>query len=299
MSYPKKCIIDNWSLEHAGVLLESTNDLDQSKHDSLIKNLGGLSNFITALLLYEDSYFPINGFEKDWKRFSWFETNASAFIEGVQLDELNVNWNSPASYEDKGISNYLLASRSYESDLLVCPERSEEITNYTESVDNVLVETLREIDKKIIHETNNSLLNKTKTGIKRNFQFPSPTQYVLSEASTREDLLKVIMQLKSDGKIRKVISEIEQITSTTQGAGKFENDIEYLVKKAFGRKVDDNHSWSISVSVPFFSISKSIDMDFFRRKEYLVFLKDLITCRAEAYRIEKDFQRIFKKKLRL
>ncbi len=298
MSNPKKCIIDNWSLEHAGVLLESSSDLGQSNNDLLIKNLGGLSNFINAILLYEDSFFPINGFEKDWKRFNWFDTNTSAFIQGVQLDELIINWISPASYEDKGVGNYLLTSRYFESDLLICPERSEEITIQTERPDSAFVETLKEIDKKILHQGNNSTFSNIKAGIDRNFQFPSLTQYVLSEASRREDLLTVIMQLKADGKIRRIIDEIEEKTSTTKGAGKFENDIEQLVKKAFGRKIDSDNSWSLSVSALFLSVSKPINLDFFRRKEYLVFLKDLITCRSEAYRIEKDFQRIFKKKLR-
>jgi hypothetical protein len=37
----------------------------------------------------------MNGFEKDWKRFNWFDTNTSAFINGIQLDELTINWESP------------------------------------------------------------------------------------------------------------------------------------------------------------------------------------------------------------
>lgn len=296
MVKPKRCIIDNWSLEHAAVLVEDSYDLTQSNKDSLVKNLGGLSNFINAILLYEDSYFMMNGFEKDWKRFSWFDKNTSAFIKGVQLDELIINWTDKAAYEDKGIGNYLLTSEYFQSDLLVCPERSE--IDVSNTLDSAFAETLKEIDKKILRERDESAFSNIRIGLDRNFKLPSLTQYVLSEASAREDLLRVIMQLKSDGKIRKVVAEIEEITSTTKGAGKFENDIEYVVKTAFGKKVDLNHSWSISVPAPFLSISKKIDMNFFRRKEHLVFLRNLIACRTEAFKLEKDFERIFKMKLR-
>jgi hypothetical protein len=297
MHKPNKCIIDNWSLEHAGLLLESSNDLGQKNNDSLVKNIGGLSNFINAILLYEESFFIMNGFEKDWKRFNWFDTNTSAFINGIQLDELTINWESPSSYEDKGIRNYLFSSRYFESDLLICPERSE-IDSNNRKLDNAFVDTLKEIDKKIQLERDSSAFNKIKMGIDRNFQFPLITQYVLSEATTRDDLLTVIMQLKSDGKIARVINKIEEVTATSNGAGKFERDIQYLIKEAFGRQTDNQNELSISVSAYFLSISKSVNLNFFRRAEHLVFLKNLIACRSEAYRLEKDIQRIFKRKVK-
>lgn len=296
MQNTSRCIIDNWSLEHAGILVDSSIDLNQIEGDVQIRNLGGLSNFINAILLYEDSFYVTNGFEKDWKRFSSFDKHASAHLNAVQLDELIINWTDNAAYENKGIGNYLLTADYFESDLLVCPERSE-ITS-SNNLDGAFLETLKKIDKKILRERDESAFNSIKVGIEYNFRLPSLTQYVLSQASTREDLLKVIIQLKSDGKIRKVISEIEQITTTTKGAGKFESDIEYLVKKAFGRKVTGDNSWSVSVSVPFLGITKSIDMNFFRRSEHLVFLRNLIACRTEAFKLETDFKRIFKTKLK-
>jgi hypothetical protein len=240
---PKKCIIDNWSLEHAAVLLESSNDLGQKSNKSIINNLGGLSNFINSILLYENSFFIMNGFEQDWKRFNWFERNTRAFLKGAELDELVINWTSASSYRDKGIRNYLLTSTYFESDLLVCPERSGITRINSKQLDSTFFEVLREIDKKILHEKDNSAFSKIKIGIDANFRVPSMTQYVLSEASTRDDLLPVIMQLKSDGKIRRTIDEIEEITSTARGAGKFEKDIQELVRKAFGRKPDVDNSF--------------------------------------------------------
>jgi hypothetical protein len=297
MHKPRKCIIDNWSLEHAGFLLESSTDLSQKNSNSLVKNLGGLSNFINAILLYEESFFIMNGFEKDWKRFNWFDTNTSAFINGIQLDELTINWESPASYEDKGVRNYLFSSSYFESDLLICPERSE-IDSINRKLDSTFVETLKEIDKKIQLERDSLAFSKIKIGIERNFQFPLITQYVLSEASTRGDLLTIIMQLKSDGKITRVINKIEEITATTKGAGRFEKDIQSLIKEAFGRQANNKDELSIGVSAFFISFSKSINLNFFHRKEHLVFLKNLIACRSEAHRLEKDIQRIFKRKVK-
>jgi hypothetical protein len=298
MHKPNKCIIDNWSLTHAGFLLEDSSDLTNKDNNSLIRNLGGLSNFINALLLYEESFFIVNTFESHWKKFKWFDKNASAFIAGVELDELIINWTDKAAYENKGIGNYLLTSRFFGSDLLVTPERSEEISVNHIGFDNTFFETLQKIDKQILDERDSSDFSKIKIGIDSNFQFPSIMQYVLSEATNREDLLKVIMQLKSDGKIRRVIEKIEEITSTTKEAGKFIDDTEELVKKAFGRKIHSGNSSSISLSAFGLSISKTINPNYFRRKEHLVFLKNLIACRSEAYRLEKDIQRIFKKKMK-
>lgn len=263
-----------------------------------MNNLGGLSNFINALLLYKDSHFIINGFEKDWKRFEWFGKNASAYITGIELDELTINWNSPSAYEKKGIRNYLFTSKYFDSDLLVCPERSDETEINNLTVDSSFTETLKLIDKKINHEIDALNFSNVKIGVSKNFQFPSLLQYILSQASGRHDLLTVIMQLKSDGRIEKIINEIEEITSTTEGAGKIEDDITRLVKKAFGKGNAENNNWALGVTVSFISISKEIDPNFFRRKEHMVFLKNLIACRTEAFKIDKDFQRVFNRKLK-
>ncbi|HMJ67384.1 MAG TPA: hypothetical protein VK508_00735 [Cyclobacteriaceae bacterium] len=298
MCKPKKCIIDNWSLEHAGVLLEDANDLGQKTEESLIRNFGGLSNFIDAILLYEDSFFLMNGFEKDWKRFEWFDTNTSAFIEGIQTDELAINWTNAASYEDQGVGNYLLTSNYFESDLLICPERSETGVVEWSKLTSTFAEALELIDLKVWGEKNNTNFSKLQIGIESNFRLPSITQYVLAQASNRSDLLKVIMQLKSDGKLGRIIKEIEEITSTVKGAGRLEKDIDTLVKKAFGRKIKAAEDYSIGASAFGLGISKSFSLDFFRRDEYLVFLKHFIACRSEAFKLEKDFERIFGKKLR-
>lgn len=299
MNERQKCIIDNWSLEHAGFLLDDSTDLTKTTMDGLVKNMGGLSNFISSVLLYPDPHFLINGFEKDWKRFSWFDTNASAFIKGLELDELAINWNNTSAYKHKGVHNYIFTSRYFGADLLVCPERSEEVMSFSHNPASEFFETLKLIDKNVNQELSESAFSKIQLGIERNFKFPALTQYALSEASNRSDLLTVIMQLKSDGKIRKVVQQIEESTSSTKDAGKFEKDIHNLVKEAFGRPIADERSFSVQLSAYFVSVSKSINRTFFRRSEHLVFLRNIVACRTEAFKLEKDFERIFKKKLRI
>lgn len=130
MNKTERCVIDNWSLEHAAILLDVNSDITAQKVVSFEKNLGGLSNFIHSLLLYKDRYFILNGFEKDWKKFSWFEARIKSAINGITLDELGIDWESSASYADKGIRNYLLTSKYFESDLIVAPERSDPILSF-------------------------------------------------------------------------------------------------------------------------------------------------------------------------
>jgi len=53
----------------------------------------------------------------------------------------------------------------------------------------------------------------------------------------------------------------------------------------------------LKFSAMFLSIGKNFNLSFFDRREHIVFLKNLIKCRAEAHQLKKDFERIFKKRL--
>jgi hypothetical protein len=297
MSKTQTCIIDNWSLEHAGHLLDHPIDYRELDLASFIRNLGGLSNYINALLLYEQPSFMLNGFEKDWKRFKWFDQNTSAFMQGLPLDD--IDWQSKASYSDKGIANYLLSSRYYQADLFVTPERSE-VASKTEhpKLDTTFRDLLDLIERRTAEESSSNFSKNIRVGVKTNFALPSLTHYVFSEASNANDLFKVIMQLKADGKIRGIIDQIETISSTTKGSSKLQQQIEYMLNKAFGKPAS-NSSWSLGVSAYWLSISKTIDLNFFNRKEYMVFLRHLVSCRTEAYGLKKHIERIFQRQIEL
>jgi hypothetical protein len=298
MNKTEKCVIDNWSLEHAAILLDVNSDITAQKEISYENNLGGLSNFIQSLLLYKDRYFILNGFEKDWRKFSWFDSRIKSTIKGIALDEMGIDWESSASYADKGIRNYLSTSEYFESDLIVAPERADSILSLDlrSIMGRPFLELLREIDGKIIQEKDRVIFTDLKVGIQNNFIIPSLTQYVLSEATNRDDLLQVILQLRESKKIENIARKISEISSSVKESSKLQREVDSIIKKEFGNQPNGNE-WSIGVSAMFLSIGKNLDLSFFDRREHIVFLKNLIKCRAEAHRLKKDFERIFKKKL--
>ena len=108
MSYSQKSLIDNWSLEQAGSLLDDGTNYSSLPDQDFINSLGGLSNYINSILLYDETNFLANGFEGDWVRFSWFEKNTRLVVKPINPKSLNIDWNSEASYSDKGIRNYLI-----------------------------------------------------------------------------------------------------------------------------------------------------------------------------------------------
>ncbi|MEE1945073.1 hypothetical protein VRU48_08140 [Pedobacter sp. KR3-3] len=294
----KKSLIDNWSLEHAGILLENRELHKSLNEQEFITSMGGLSNYINSMLLYDDTNFIANGFESDWQRFEWFQQNTLLFVKPINSDSLNIDWNSQASYSDKGIRNYLVSARQFETDLFVSPERADRIiTERQTNINSPLDRTLEIIDEKIKNEKDSLWYNNLQVGIEHNFIFPSITHYVLSQATSSEDLLTVIIQLKDSGKVKSLRNKIEEITSNIKTASKFRKDVEQMIKEQFGESAKSDKPWSLKFTVLFLTLTKSFNLDFFKRKEYLLFLKDIITCRTEANGLAKDIERVFGKRI--
>ncbi len=259
-------------------------------------SLGGLSNYINSILLYDETNFLANGFEGDWVRFGWFEKNTRLIIHPINPTSLNIDWNSKASYSDKGIRNYLVSSNHLKTDLFISPQRAEKIKNNgLPKIENNLSLVLQKIDEKIKVEKDSLWFKDLKVGIDRNFSFPSLTQYVLSQATSSEDLLTVIMQLKASGKVKSVREKIDEIIQNSKEASKFQKDIEKLIKSNFGESAKSDKPWSVKFTVLFLTLTKSFNLDFFKRKEHLLFLKDIIDCRSEAQGLNKDVERIFRR----
>ena len=118
-----------------------------------MNSLGGLSNYINSILLYDETNFLANGFEGDLVRFRWFEKNTRLVIQPINPDSLNIDWNSEASYSDKGIRNYLVSSKHLKTDLFISPQRAEKIiANGLPKKVSSLNQTLTKIDEKIKSE---------------------------------------------------------------------------------------------------------------------------------------------------
>jgi len=290
----QKSLIDNWSLEQAGSLLDDYSNSHSVSEQDFVSSLGGLSNYINSVLLYDETNYLANGFERDWVRFGWFEKNTSLIIKPINPDSLNIDWNSAASYSDKGIKNYLVSSKRLATDLFISPERAQKIIdNGLPKIENNLIQTLVKIDEKIKSEKKTLWFDNLKVGIDRNFKFPSLTHYVFSEATNSEDLLRVIMQLKESGKVKSVRDKIDDITLSTIESSKFQKEVERLIKENFGESPKSENPWSIKFTVLFLTLTKSFNLDFFKRKEHLLFLKNIIACRTEAQGLNKHIKRIF------
>lgn len=295
-----RCLIDNWSLEHAGYLLNGDMDNSFLTDDGFIKSLGGLSNYINAVLLYDEAKFVANGFQTDWYRFHWFEKNTRLYIHPFIPTDNYIDWNNHGNSADLGAKNYLLASKFLDADLLISPERARQIiTNGAPQVDDNFIATLEKIDEKIRVEKEELWYENVKVGIEQNFVFPSLIHYVLSEASNMNDLLTVIMQLKASGDMTKVRKEINDLSSTTKGASRLKKEVENIINNQFSKGGNSDKPWSISFDVLFLTISKSFNFKNLKRKSYLTFLKDFVACRAEAFSLKDDIQRIFGRKIEL
>lgn len=296
----QKSLIDNWSLEQAGSLLDSNTSYNYSSlsEEEFVNSLGGLSNYINSVLLYDETNFLANGFERDWIRFNWFEKKNKLIISPINPDSLNIDWNSEDSYSDQGVKNYLVSSEHLETDLFISPQRAKRIIDKgLPKIENNLNLTLRKIDEKISSEKDSLWFENAKIGIDKNFRFPSLTHYTLSQATNSNDLLAVITQLKESGKVKSVRNKIDEIATNTKRLSKYQKDVETLIKKNFGESSKSEKAWSIKLNVLFLTLTKSFNLDFFRRKEHLLFLKDIIACRTEAQGFDKDIKRIFGRNL--
>lgn len=299
MMIEHKSLIDNWSLQHAAIMLDNSYDITSLDDARFINSIGGLSNYINSILIYKDANYPENGFEEAWTNFEWFALNTTAYIKPLNTELTSINWHNQQSYDDNGIQNYLITSEYFNCDLFIAPERATIInSNINQFItENNFTCTLKKIDEEINIHRQSTWYDNVKVGISNNFLLPSLTHYVLSEATNADDLLTVIMQIKSSEKIDRIIEQITEITSSTDTAFKFQKDVEDLIKKNLNKPVSESKDWRVSVSALFLSISKAFNLDFFNRKEHLVFLKDIVKCRTEVNGLEKDLERIFKRKI--
>lgn len=153
MNKINKSLIDNWSLEQAGSLLDNKDYHPTLSNEVFIKSLGGLSNYINSLLLYDQTSYLANGFECDWARFKWFERNVNVNIDPIDINSFEIDWNSEESFIDSGMRNYLITSKHLESDLFISTQRADKIIQKgLPRIETSLSKTLDIIDDKVKKE---------------------------------------------------------------------------------------------------------------------------------------------------
>ncbi|CAN5274504.1 hypothetical protein BH09BAC6_BH09BAC6_09020 [soil metagenome] len=289
-----KCLIDNWSIQEAITLLENDKEAFGEPNDLFLR-LGSFSNLINAILFYETPQYLENGNEIVWNKFDSQKYKILSYLEPAK--PIDANYYS-ANYcylsEDFGAGYYLMMANILNSELFVNPYRSSKITQCLPIPENSFNELLNIIDKKIDQETDNIWLSKVKCGIKNNFLLPSLTHYVLKLASTKDDLLDVVFQLKNSKEIQVLKTKIEEVSLNAKSYTIFQNEVEALLKKQFNKEHKGDMALSMDIKLLFFTLKKSIDFDFFQHKRHLVYLKDIIDCRTETFGLRKELERIFK-----
>lgn len=119
----EKCVIDNWSLENSALLFESDSSETFPQDIEFINALGGLSNYINAILMYEDTNFIANGYEYAWQRFEWFRQNTALHIKPLDTGGKPLN----SIYEDLSSRLNMKSTKFDEIEL-------EDLTNYKQPI---------------------------------------------------------------------------------------------------------------------------------------------------------------------
>lgn len=99
--------------------------------------------------------------------------------------------------------------------------------------------------------------------------FPSLTQYVLSKTSNVNELLTIILQIKHDNKIKKVVNELSEIAQDTKRSGRLQREFESRIKRAFGDKSKSDTSFTLKLNAWFFSLNKTVNLNFLIVKNIL------------------------------
>jgi hypothetical protein len=296
-----KCVIDNWSLEDTAYLLERDSREEYKTTESFVNALGNLSNFINAILLYDEIFFLDNGYQDKWQSFEWFSQNALLYLRPqvdpgmTEKEHLLVHL---IRNGDLGAGKYLQLSAALDADLLISTRRAELLTDKgTLQLNNQVQNLLLEIDALVKNDSEKIRIPSLKAGVASNFLLPSLTQYVMSESSSFEDLLKVVMEIKNSGVIYQLKEKIQEASSNIRNYNMFQTKLQDLVKQELGHKISTGSSWAVKLNVLFLTITKTIRPEDIKSKSYYTFLKNITACRGEANGLGNHIERIFKRKI--
>jgi hypothetical protein len=292
-----KCLIDNWSILQACNIIHASEyyrRMSPGKAEELFEDFGGFSNLINSLLLYEIPCYLANGNESAWKKNELFAKRVLQHLHAELPVETSEKYYSFFSSEDNGAKFYLLMSRKLDAELYISADRSNAvIKNGLGKLDNDFLSLLNGIDEKIEENSKTNLNKRLTYGIQQNFVLPSLTHYVLSQATSVNDLLDVIIQLRTSKDILKVKEKVAEYSENIRSYTSFQKEVERLLNKQFNKDIKLESRLSINIKVLFLTYTNSINANFPRRKSYLTYLKDIIMCRTETFGLKKQIKRVF------
>lgn len=326
-----KCLIDNWTLELAGLLLdEGLSGIRRERlsryHSALESSMvagvdqtgevledwtdfddyfSALANFLSAMLVFEDLHFAKNGFESAWKRFPAFSQAMEGILKAREQPETITRIERRADLRrmDSGALFYLALSSSLDCDLLLSPRRSTALEksqgrkspSYGEYADDLLVT----LDHKISERINTSRSDLLRATVIPDLQFPALATLVLSQAHSHSEILTAARDLRNSRELRDLRSVISDCVAEIKSGLPYARlidtvpDAVRLALNDAGRLDSDGGSLSVGFSILFFSIEKEVGKII---PPYLLFLRDLAKCRLEFEGFASHIERLFEPK---
>ena len=320
-----RCLIDNWSIENAAILLYGgaseawqrvknggiyiIPDYEIKKSDliNLFQDidlyLGAFSNLVSALILFDEVVYLKNGYEIGWMMDRGFSEQFTKIAVGEKppsAKNYDSKQNNNLSRDHKGTGYYCHTSKLLDAYPILSPARSDVIMkkanhnslNYADFAFDLL--NFLDINlKKCIESSDSKLL---RFRFDPEFSLPALTHFVLSESSSRKDILNVALQIRDTAEVR----DFRKVLSET--ALDYENALKYIkilkeakstIDNVFFSNSSQDTVGSVGINLLFLNISFNIKKRLFKQERYALFLKDIARRRLENNMAADHIMRLF------
>lgn len=315
MAPGRRCIVDNWSLECAALVVSDGIRAIRAGEAALdLRDLGdhiaagtsspppllpetrlgtpescvvSLANVLTTMVLFDGLSYIGNGFEQSWQRYTDFSSCLGNVLTRLPADDEDVN----DFYGDVvlgGLRFYLHMAQLHDTDVIMNPRRSTLMSQnlrlnnpaYSDYVEDLLSVLDEEVKKKLLHSPSRLL----KAHAFPNLSLPPVFHFVLSNASSKGDVLRVAHQvrdLKPCAKLRSVIQSISTATCEDGAYASLVDEVRSLTSDLHREVSSGRRSGSIGASLfGLLTFSWNIEK-MLRPTDHRVFLRDLIRCRMD------------------
>ena len=327
-SKPSTCLIDNWSLECAAVLLEE--GVESIKQEILKEYLdavtestlfgvdlasniektaystdvyfGSLANLLTALVLFDEVLFINNGFEASWQRFPNFANQLINILHGTE-------WSDPSTKElerefgksiDPGLAYYCYLAKVINTDVLLNPLRAQNILEAVKdeklSYGQFAFDLLNTLDVALQEKILSFSSQILQRGIVPNLTIPAIASLVYSIAPSKDKILETVIELRNSSgarDLRKTLQKcVGDLRASTNYPALVEDALEAVNKaiKKMGGFDSEETLGSAGFNLFFFSYAYDIPKPV---ESYVLFMRDVAKCRLELSGARLNIKRLF------
>ncbi len=158
-------------------------------------------------------------------------------------------------------------------------------TDLVNAVDNAMTRKATALESEILLES-----------VKANLSIPSLLGLVISEATSRDDVLDVAIQVRGRTEVKllrrlltECVGDVRKSSEYMRAVNEAKRAVDSLAGEPRARK------WSLSwgLQAVFASLSISVDDFLVGRERYVIFLRDLARCRAEMNGVQRHLKRVF------